>query len=164
MKKLVFGLVAALMTTVSFGQKKESNVELAFQKTLMVGTVEMLQRSGPSEITSEDFNKQLIEAKVSIEAKLFLNKAFEFYKKGTSTKDILMTYDGKESKELWIKTKNGGVNPFGELGNPDVTGKEGRFWAWLKRTVQHIREFLEELGGVVTAYQQGLGQILPIKL
>jgi len=162
MKTLLFGFIAALMTTVSFGQKKESNVELALQKTLMVGTVEMLQQSSPAGTTLEDFNKQLTEAKVTVEGKLFLNKAFEFYKKGTSTKDILMTYDGKESKELLIKTKNGGVNPFGELGNPDVTGKEGRFWAWLRRTMKHIREFFEDLGQVVEAYNNSVGALQEI--
>ena len=129
----------------------------------MVGTVEMLQQSVPAGTTSEDFNKQLTEAKVSTEGKLFLSKAFELYKKGTSTKDILTTYDGKESKELLIKTKNGGVNPFGELTTPDATGKDGRFWAWLKRTMKHIQEFFEDLGQVLTAYEQNLGQYLPIK-
>ncbi len=158
MKKLVFGLVAALMTTVSFGQKKESNVELALQKTLMVGTVEMLQRSVPAGTTAEDFNKQLTERKVSVEGKLFLNKAFELYKKGTSTKDILTTYDGKESKELLLKTKNGGVNPFGELTTTDVTGKGG-FWAWLTKTLEQIAVFLEQVAVIAVRIGNALAAL-----
>ena len=149
MKKLLFGFIAALMTTVSFGQKKESNLELALQKTLMVGTVEMLQRSVPAGTTAEDFNKQLTERKVSVEGKLFLNKAFELYKKGTSTKDILTTYDGKESKELLIKTKNGGVNPFGQSTTSDVTGKG--FWEWLTKVLAAIEAFFNQLAATAQA-------------
>ncbi len=144
MKKLLFGLTAALLTTVSFGQTKENNVQLALQKTLMVGTVEMFQRGVPAGVTAEEFSKQLVAGKVSPEGQLFLNKAFALYKKGTSTKDILTTYDGKESKILMIQLTNGGVNPFGDLTNPAITGKGGLF-GWLIRLLTAVEEFVAEV-------------------
>jgi len=141
MKKLLFGLTAALLTTVSFGQTKESNVQLAFQKTLMVGTVEMFQRGVPAGVTAEDFNKQLVEGKVSTEGRLFLNKAFLLYKKGTSTREILTTYDGKESKGLMIQLTNGGVNPFGDLTNPANTDRG--VLGWLIRLLIKVRDVVD---------------------
>ena len=143
MKKLLFGLTAALLTTVSFGQNKESNVQLAFQKTLMVGTVELFQRGVPAGVTAEEFNKQLVAGKVSTEGKLFLNKAFSLYQKGTSTKDILTTYDGKESKGLLIQLTNGGVNPFGDLTNPANTNKG--VLGWLIRLLGGVSDFINDV-------------------
>ncbi len=159
MKKLLFGLTAALLTTVSFGQTKQSSyVEVALQKTLMVGTVEMFQRGAPAGVTAEDFNKQLTLAKVTPEGRLFLNRAFAIYKKGTAAKDILITYDGKESKGVMLQLANGGVNPFGDLANSAEVGK-GKFWGWLAQAVQVLLGVIQDVEVILVAVEGALQQL-----
>ncbi len=161
MKKLLFGLTAALLTTVSFGQTKQSSyVEVALQKTLMVGTVEMFQRGVPAGVTAEEFNKQLVAGKVTNEGKLFLNKAFMYYKKGTTSKEILTTYDGKESKGVMIQLANGGVNPFGDLTNTANTGKG--ILDWLIRLFTRVEVVAAAVVKALEIFNEALTVPLPI--
>lgn len=130
MRKTSLGLTTIIMFCF-VGNAQDNNTALALRRMLMVTSVELLQRSTPKETTKEDFNKQLAKNEVSKEGVLFLNKAFEFYKKEISTEKILSSYDGEESGEVIKYINNGGKDTFGDLNNPIILEKKD-LWKWLR--------------------------------
>jgi hypothetical protein len=137
MKKIILGTIAVGMFCF-VGYPQDNNTSLALKRMLMVTSVEFLQRSTPKEITKENLNKQLTKNEVSKEGMLFLNKAFEFYKKEISTEDILSSYEGKESYEIIKYLVNGGQNVFGNLNNDN--SETGVLAKWLKDILIGILE------------------------
>lgn len=113
------------------GYTQDNNTALALRRTIMVTTVELLQRSVPTKMTKEEFNRQLTEIGVSKEGMLFLSKGFDFYKKEISTKDVLNSYDGDEVRQMVKFITNGGNNVFGNLNELPVQDKKD-YPKWLK--------------------------------
>ncbi|WP_431498687.1 hypothetical protein [Flavobacterium sp.] len=135
-------IIHTVLIVVLFGFRgyaQDNNTALALRRTIMVTGVELLQRTAPTKITKDDFQKILIEKEVSAEGMVFLNKAFEFYIKNVSTEDILNSYEGKESNQLVKYVSNGGKNVFGDLSDsPALSEKE--FPKWLKDILKVLLE------------------------
>ncbi|TGD58739.1 hypothetical protein [Flavobacterium humi] len=137
-------IIPAIIVVVFFGfigNAQYNNTALALRRTIMVINVELLQRTMPTKTTKEDFNKELIEMSVSKEGIIFLNKAFDFYKKEVSTEEILNSYEGKEIHEVVRLLKNGGRNVFGDIDNMSLPDKK-EHTLWLKSMLKVLAEVM----------------------
>lgn len=135
-------IIQTIIVAILFGfvaNAQDNNTPLALRRTVMVASVELLQRTTPTKITREDFNKLLEEMKASKEGIVFLNKAFELYKKKASTEEVLNSYEGKEVNELVKFLKNGGRDAFGDLSDMPAPDKK-EYPRWLKDILKVLLE------------------------
>lgn len=121
------------------GYPQDNNTALALRRSVMIAGVELFQRTTPTKISKEDLNNLIVEMRASKEGMIFLNKAFEFYRKEVSTEDILNSYEGKEVNELVKFLKNGGNEAFGNLSEV-ATPNEKEYPKWLKDILKVLLE------------------------
>ena len=137
-KKKIIPAIIAVVLFGFIGNAQDNNTALALRRTIMVISVELLQKSMPVKTTKEDLNKELIEIGVSREGIIFLDKTFELYRKEVSTEEILSSYEGKETHEVVKFLNNGGRNVFGDM---DLSDKK-EHPLWLKGILRVLAEVM----------------------
>ncbi|MBC7438473.1 MAG: hypothetical protein H7250_00605 [Flavobacterium sp.] len=151
MKKIIFGLIATVMFSVV--GNAQSAFELAQYRGLMASLVESAKLNGYEKGTSKDeFTKNIFgESKPSDEETNFVVTVYDYLEKGTSSTEILCSYDGLAVKALVARvTKGYTVFTYATENFGEARGKCGGqgFWHWLGCTLGHVKDVLVKIAEI----------------